>query len=115
MAYVYKGIGGKSMAEYIAATDFVQADLEERTFAMAVVAEELLLEHIDSGAAYIDIAHGDIDWFVVLSDERGQKAALSIEYGRQADKSRGISEMDGLFILARATNSPIKRKGKVKL
>lgn len=115
MAYVYKGLGGKKLADWLAGQDYVQADLEARTFAMAVVAEELLLEHISSGAAFIDIDHGDIDWYVVLSDERGQKAALSIEYGRQADKARGISEMDGLYILARATNQPIKRKGKVKL
>ncbi len=127
MATVYRRVGGKKLTQAIAELDGVQADLEARTFEMAVRAEELLLEHRQEGHAAIEIEHGDIDWYVVLSDMRGQKAAMSIEYGRQAGTyeirdertgqlvERTFGAMDGLFILAQATNLPKKRKGKVKL
>ncbi|MGW8953497.1 DUF5403 family protein [Streptomyces sp. NPDC055709] len=105
----------------------VQAELERRTFEVGVRAEQLLIEHRQDGHAEIDIEHGDIDHYVVLSDERGQKAALSIEYGRQAgedirvNKKTGQLEVvewaasEGLFILAEASHLPKKRKGKVDL
>ncbi|ATI18877.1 hypothetical protein SEA_JANUS_14 [Streptomyces phage Janus] len=105
----------------------VQDELERRTFEVAVRAEQLLIQHRQDGHAEIDIEHGDIDYYVVLSDERGQKAALSIEYGREAgeyevrDPETGemvtveYGAMEGLFILAQASHLPKKRKGKVDL
>jgi len=123
MAVIYKGIERK-----LAKMDEVQADLEYRTFVMAVRAEELLAEHVQAmhggtggadvsgvGDSTIDVVHGDIDWFVVLNDEAGQLAALSIEFGRQADPENGISGMEGLYILTRATHIPIKRRGGIRL
>jgi hypothetical protein len=127
MAYVYKGLGGKKLSEVIAANPGVQAELEERTFEIGIRAEQLLKDHRADGHADIDIEHGDIDYYVVLTDERGQKAAMSIEYGREAgeyevvDPDTGETRtveygaMEGLYILARASNLPKKRKGKVKL
>jgi hypothetical protein len=67
-----------------------------------------------------------VDKYVILDDERGKQAALSIEYGRaesvvvrkRKDGSTYLDVMpasDGLFILARAANLPKKRKGKVHL
>ncbi|WDS51729.1 hypothetical protein SEA_TRIUMPH_15 [Streptomyces phage Triumph] len=105
----------------------VQAEVDRRAFQVAVRAEQLLLQHHVDGHAEIDIVHGATDWYVVLSDERGQKAALSIEYGREAgeyekrDEETGetvtvpYGEMEGLFILAEASHLPKKRKGKVDL
>jgi hypothetical protein len=54
----------------------------------------------------------------VLSDEHGQKAALSIEYGRAAhiDEKTGEEKgaMDGLYVLHRATNLPPSRHSKIR-
>ncbi|MFF9644732.1 DUF5403 family protein [Kitasatospora aureofaciens] len=127
MAYVYRGLDGKSLGEVIAGLAEVKAVHEQKAFEIAVRAEELLLEHRLEGHAEIDIVKGDWDFYVVLSDDRGDKAALSIEYGRQAGEKKVFNpktgrretvswgEMDGLYILARASNLPKKRKGKVKL
>lgn len=127
MAKVYKAVGGKKIQKHMAQLDGVQADLEARTFIMAARAEEALIQHRADGHAEIEVEHGDVDWYVVLSDERGEKAALSIEYGREEYEvefvnrktgekfTRTVGAMDGLFILADATHLPRKVRGKVKL
>jgi hypothetical protein len=104
----------------------VQDELERVTFEIAVRAEEILVQHRADGHSQIEVEEGRIDKYVVLSDERGQKAALSIEYGRQAYTVKRqdrygnefeveIPAMDGLYVLATASGLPKKRKGKVKL
>ncbi|MCJ0870259.1 DUF5403 family protein [Streptomyces sp. AP-93] len=126
MAKVYKSVGGRKLTKVLALNEAVQAELDVRTFEIAVRAEELLVQHRADGHARIDIDEGRVDRFVVLSDERGQKAALSIEYGRQAsvvvrkDKDGNdyldvVPPMDGLYVLATAAHLPKKRKGKVKV
>ncbi|MCP3755759.1 DUF5403 family protein [Streptomyces sp. TBY4] len=126
MAKVYKSVGGRQLTKILALNEAVQAELDVRTFEIAVRAEELLVQHRADGHAQIDIDEGKVDRFVVLSDERGQKAALSIEYGRQAsvvvrkDKDGNdyfdvVPPMDGLYILATAAHLQKKRKGKVKV
>ncbi|MFE5663402.1 DUF5403 family protein [Streptomyces niveus] len=105
----------------------VQGELENRAFEVGVRAEQILVEHRQDGHAEIDIEHGHIDYYVVLSDERGQKAALSIEYGREAGEYEvrnpetgemvtvEYGAMEGLYVLATASHLPKKRKGKVDL
>lgn len=127
MAQIYNSVGGRKLSKVIALNEGVQAELETRTFEIAVRAEELLLEHRQEGHAEITVDTGKVDKYVTLNDERGQKAALSIEYGREAgskqvrDPKTGEmvevtwGEMDGLFILARASNLPKRRKGRVVL
>lgn len=122
MAYVYKNANAT-----VARHKDVDAELNRRTFEVAVRAEQLLLEHRLMGHSEIDVVKGRIDYYVVLSDERGQKAALSIEYGREAGQDirvnprTGEAEVvewgasEGLFILARASHLPRKRKGRVRL
>ncbi|MGW1836967.1 DUF5403 family protein [Streptomyces sp. NPDC002067] len=125
MATVYGSVGGRKLSKVIALNDDVQAEVAARTFEIAVRAEEILQQHRADGHAEIVIEEGKIDKYVILSDDRGQKAALSIEYGRKAsvvvrkDKHGNefldyVPEMDGLYILATASNLPKKRKGKVK-
>ncbi|MGC4928076.1 DUF5403 family protein [Streptomyces sp. DT117] len=103
----------------------VRDELDRVTFEVAVKAEEILIEHRADGDSSIEIEEGRIDRYVVLSDDRGQKAALSIEYGRASttvsrrDRHGNefevtVPEMDGLYVLARAAGLPKKRKGKVK-
>jgi hypothetical protein len=104
----------------------VQAVLDEKRFEVAAKAEALLLQHRQEGHAHIDVEDGWIDKYVILDDERGRDAALSIEYGRAEQfvvrrRKDGQTYLDvipaseGLFILARAANLPKKRKGKVHL
>jgi uncharacterized protein DUF5403 len=59
----------------------VQSYLDELTFAMLAKAQESLVEHRHDGHASVERTHAKVDWYLVLSDERGQKAALSIEFG----------------------------------
>ncbi|MFF4701096.1 MULTISPECIES: DUF5403 family protein [Streptomyces] len=126
MAKVYQSVNGRKIEKYIAVNEGVQAELTARAFEIAVRAEEILVQHRADGHAEIDVEAGDNNRYVILSDDRGQKAALSIEYGRaesvivRKDKNGGkyldvLPAMDGLYILATASNLPKKRKGKVKL
>lgn len=104
----------------------VQDELERVVFEIAVRAEEILVQHRADGDSSIEVEEGDVDKYIVLSDERGQKAALSIEYGREAytvtrkdrfgnEFEAEVPAMDGLYVLATASGLPKKRKGKVKL
>ncbi|MGW2865738.1 DUF5403 family protein [Streptomyces sp. NPDC001205] len=126
MAKVYQSVNGRKIGKYIAVNEGVQAELTARAFEIAVRAEEILVQHRADGHAEIDVEAGDNNRYVILSDDRGQKAALSIEYGRaesvivRKDRNGGkyldvLPAMDGLYILATASNLPKKRKGKVKL
>jgi hypothetical protein len=132
MAYIYKGLNGKNMAEFIASLPEVQAEVDQRAFEIGVRAEELLLAHRVDGIAQIDIAKGDIDAYVVLSDANGTNAksnsnsALSIEFGRQAydvevvdSQGKVVNEytvgaMEGLHILEEASHLPRKNGPKAK-
>ncbi|MFI6275941.1 DUF5403 family protein [Streptomyces sp. NPDC050988] len=126
MAEIEDKVGRHELEKYIALLPGVQVALDEVRFEIAARAEELLLQHRLEGHARIDVVDGAVDKYVVLDDERGKAAALSIEYGRAADVVVRTDKngrtylamqgaMDGLFILARAANLPKKRKGKVHL
>jgi hypothetical protein len=132
MAYIYKGLNGKNMAEFIASLSEVQGEVDQRAFEIGVRAEELLIQHKVEGVAQIEIAKGDIDAYVVLSDANGTNAksnsnsALSIEFGRQAydvevvdDQGKVIDQytvgaMQGLHILEEASHLPKKQGPKAK-
>lgn len=123
MAVVYKTVKGRKTTNIIALHETAQRSVDEHAFQIAENAERLLLEHRAEGHSAIDIDKGDVDTYVVLTDERGEKAALSIEYGRFAgskivkDRTTGEEReitwgsMEGLYILHRASNLP-KRRGK---
>lgn len=119
MAKVYRTVKGRKLTRVIALNEGVQSELDFRVFEMAVRAEEDLIEHRMEGHAAIEIEEGDVDKYLVLSDERGQKAAMSIEYGREAyvDPVTGEEKgaMEGLFILHKAAHLQVKKKGKVRL
>ncbi|WP_420312550.1 DUF5403 family protein [Streptomyces sp. YS-B37] len=133
MAYIYRGLNGKNMEEFIASLPEVQAEVDQRAFEIGVRAEELLLAHRVDGIAQIDIAKGDIDAYVVLSDANGtnvksnSNSALSIEFGRQAydvevvdSQGKVVNEytvgaMEGLHILEEASHLPRKNGPKAKV
>jgi hypothetical protein len=63
-------------------------------------ASALLAQHHAQGHARILVERGNIpDSFVVLSDERGQRAAAAIEFGRSGGPT---GAMQGIFVLRRA-------------
>lgn len=49
------------------------------------------------GHSYIEVEKGVMDWHVVLSDDRGLDAAMTIEYGRKAAERMGL-DSDGAFL-----------------
>lgn len=100
MAYVYKGLDGKKLEKVIAELPGVQAELDRQLFEAKVKAEAELKAHRHDGHSEIETEKGDIDRYLILSDDRGQKAAMSIEYGRQATETN--AGMEGLFILHKA-------------
>ncbi|ATI18635.1 hypothetical protein SEA_AMETHYST_13 [Streptomyces phage Amethyst] len=132
MAYIYKGLDGKNMAEFIASLPEVQDEVDNRAFEIGVRAEELLLQHRVEGIAQIEIAKGDIDAYVVLTDangtnsKSGANSAASIEFGRSAYDVEVVDEtgkvvdeytvgaMEGLHILSQASHLPKKSGPRVK-
>ncbi|MFI2673900.1 DUF5403 family protein [Streptomyces albidoflavus] len=110
----------------VAQHQVVQDELTRIQFEIAVRAEEILLAHRVQGHARIEMVEGDVDHYVVLSDDHGQQAALSIEYGRAGYTVQRVTRdgrefeveipaTEGLYVLARASGLPKKRKGKVKV
>lgn len=111
MAEVDRYVAGLKFEEFIAHEDGVQRALAKHTDKVAARARVLLAEHHHDGDAEIDTQTGDIDHYVVLSDERGQHAALSIEFGREAyerEDGTEVGAMEGLHILGRAAKLKAK-------
>jgi hypothetical protein len=95
----FKNLGRYDNVEHVAALHVdAQNALDRESRKVASKAERKLAQHKHDGHAAIEIDEGDVDRHVVLSDERGQKAALSIEFGRSPD-DEGKGGMEGLFIL----------------
>jgi hypothetical protein len=101
MAEVYRVVRGRKLEHLVAKTADVQDGLDDLVGGMALHAESLLDAHRDEGHAAIEVESGDVDRYVVLTDERGDKAALSIEFGRKPDAD-GDGGMEGLAVLRRA-------------
>ncbi|WP_028472121.1 DUF5403 family protein [Nocardioides alkalitolerans] len=108
MAEIYPEIKGKKFEQWLAEFAPVQGALDSHVSRMEHAASALLAQHRDQGHASIEVESGEIDRYLVLSDERGQKAALSIEYGRKDDEETGKGGMEGLYVLHRATGVPVK-------
>ena len=108
MAQIDKTFMGMDFQEGLAHFGPVQDELEDRVRAMAVQARAELAQHRHEGHAQIEVEKGDIDRYLILSDERGLRAAMSIEYGRGPDDD-GKGAMDGLYILHHATGARVKR------
>lgn len=121
-------MGKARLNKHLATLPGTQGWLDDYIFEAGVRAEQELIEHKADDHSFIDVERGRVDRYLVLNDERGQKAALSIEYGRSAygidadgntvsptshEAIRSVGAMEGLYILHKAMRMPIKRKGKV--
>ncbi|WP_329793880.1 DUF5403 family protein [Lentzea sp. DG1S-22] len=113
MAEVYRRVGRHRIEKLIALHRTVQDGLDDIALERAGHAEAGLAAHRHDGHASIDVEQGDIDRFVVLDDERGLMAAMSIEFGRAPvppteDDPVGRAGMEGLGVLRDAMG--VKRK-----
>lgn len=86
---------------------------------VAGIAETVLARHKHDGHARIDRLDGYIDSYVVLDDERGMKAAMSIEYGRAdrlTEDGELVGGMDGVAPLRIAAGmaKPTKKRKRRK-
>jgi hypothetical protein len=108
---------GQSIEKFIAYMPGVQDALDKFVFDAKAIGDAILVEHHHDGHAQIETTKARLDRYVILSDERGAKAALSIEFGRASyeDPETGeeIGGMDGLFILHRATGARRPGRGRV--
>lgn len=109
MAKVYRAVGGHKITQYIAELPEVQLEIDKATLEIGSTAEGILAGHHFEWDAFIEVAKGDIDGYVILNDERGQKAAMSIEYGRKPN-AEGKGGMEGLQILHKAAH--LRKKGR---
>jgi hypothetical protein len=87
----------------------VRAEVRRTAEAGSARAAALLAGHRDTGAAEIVTTQGAVDAYTVLSDERGQRAAMSIEFGRNPNPDTGRGGSAGLFVLHRAYGLTPKR------
>lgn len=109
----------------IAHLDGVQAYMDLFEEKAAAKAEALLAEHeatsdpwnpAEKGQASIETAKEGPDRYIILSDDRGRQAAVSIEYGHDAydvyneDGSFAyhVGKSDGTYILHKAVGITIK-------
>jgi len=82
MAEIFRN---KGLEKRLAKRRDVQAELKRTVNQLARVATSVLAASRDSGDARIETAKGAIDHYVVLNDDRGYGAAMTIEYGREGD------------------------------
>lgn len=72
----------------------------------AAVASARLEAHRDTGDARITVQPGVTDVLVTLDDDRGQRAAMTIEFGRAGGNvdsaGRVVTRMEGLHVLTGA-------------
>jgi hypothetical protein len=83
MAEVYRRVHGKKLEKFIATMPGVHAYTGSQAAAGAELAQGILNAHRHFGHSRIEIEEGETDWLVSLNDDRGQAAAISIEFGRE--------------------------------
>ncbi len=87
--------------EYVAKMGGVQRELRSRANGGAARARAILAEHRHTGDSRIVVEHGVIDYYVVLDDSRGARAAAAIEYGRsggaRGGATQGVHALGGAF------------------
>lgn len=82
---IFDHVGGLKLEKFLAKHKTTQAGLDEIAIARGEIAAAVLGAHRHEGDSYIEIESGSIDRYVVLNDEHGQGAAMTIEFGRKPD------------------------------
>ncbi len=105
MAEVFKRAKGMKVEKVVALHERPQNWIDTEANRIGNRAKRNLAQHRHEGHAYIEVTKGDVDRWVTLNDERGQSAAMSIEFGRNAtmnDEGELSGGMRGLAVLRRA-------------
>lgn len=112
MAQVYKRVGGRKIEKVIAVHATVQDRLDTEILQAATRAEAGLARHRKTGQAKIEVDEGRVDRYLVLVDEAGAGAAMSIELGHRSVTPGGdeVGYVEGLHILGDAMGLP--RRGR---
>lgn len=97
MAQVYKWVD-----EYVAHLPGVRSELASVARKGGAKAKATLAAHHHAGHAQIVVEQGALDWIVALDDSRGERAAMSIEFGRgpggwHRGPAQGIFAITGAF------------------
>lgn len=92
MAEVYRFVNGMKLEKLIALTAEAQAGLSASTEKTAAAAKAILASHRHEGHSRIEVEDLGIDRMITLNDERGQKAAMTIEFGRRGGGKNGAME-----------------------
>lgn len=100
---------GEKMVHLIARTKDAQKAVVSHGERREMKARATLAAHADTGASEIEGEHHNLDYYIILSDERGERAALSIEYGRRTvtrtkGGTRKVGQTEGVFALKAATS-----------
>ncbi|WP_218030257.1 DUF5403 family protein [Pseudonocardia hydrocarbonoxydans] len=90
--------GDKTINRIVSRLPAVRDAVKDHADQIGRRAEARLAAHRDAGATRVGVDHsGQIDSVVYLDDERGAKAALSIEFGH-TDPRTG-RHVEGLYVL----------------
>lgn len=93
--YIYKRCD-----DLVAHLTGVRAELKATAYAGAKKARQELAAHRDSGDAKITATKGNqLDWFVNLDDQAGERAAYAIEFGHTTKSGKAVQ---GIHALAKA-------------
>lgn len=123
MARVYRypqgAPSGANLEKTIALTLEAQLGVSAATDKVADRAKRILAAHEHDGHAEILVEDGKVDSYVVLSDDRGLGAAMTIEYGRKGDteyrsgprKGQPVAPMDAVAPLRLAVGMGKARVG----
>lgn len=78
-------IATRKINKIVAHHEDTQDELDHVVGLRGEIASAVLAAHVFEGHAYIEIEKGSVDRYLVLNDERGQLAAMTIEFGRTGD------------------------------
>lgn len=83
MAEIFKKVDGRKITKILAIHATTQRELAKQAHWHEAVAAGILASQVHDGHSFIDVEHSNVDYYVVLNDERGQGAAMTIEFGRE--------------------------------
>lgn len=84
MVDIYRTFNGMEFEKGLAHFAPVNRAIRSETKAAGRRAKAIHAQHRSSGDSFIEVEFGDVDGYVILNDERGREAAMSIEFGRGA-------------------------------
>lgn len=98
-------VGPRKLAKMMAYHPEVRAAVMKKGEQRAARARIYLKMHFYRGDSFIEVKQGKTDAHIILNDERGQKAAMTIEFGRQGGRVRA----DGVIVPPMPAVAPLRK------